>query len=147
MTALDLPRTSHDHAPDTVPRNTAQAIMRGARRRCPACGEGHLFKGYLGTVDHCAACGEAIHHHRADDGPAYITIMVIAHLFVPAVMVVYLAWRPSPVAMAIGFCIAAVAATLSLLPVAKGGMVGLQWARRMHGFDETAPERQPDARP
>ncbi len=142
MTAIDLPRTAPQ--PDAAPRNTTQAILRGMRRRCPACGQGHLFRGYLTTVDHCAQCGEAIHHHRADDGPAYITIMIIAHLFVPALMVVYLAWRPSPVAMAVWFCIAAAVATLALLPVAKGGMVGLQWARRMHGFDETAPERHPE---
>lgn len=142
MTTLDLPSTAP--APAVAPRKTMQAIARGMRRRCPACGQAHLFDGYLTTVDHCAHCGEAIHHHRADDGPAYITIMIIAHMFVPALMLVYLAWRPSPLVMAVWFCIATVVATLLLLPIAKGGMVGLQWARRMHGFDETAPLHHPE---
>lgn len=115
-------------------RSTASAMRRGARRRCPACGEGPLFQGYLQIRHHCPACGEAMHHHRADDGPAYLTILLLAHLMSPALLVVYLIWQPSVPAMLVGFLSVTLALSLILLPIFKGGFVGLQWARRMHGF-------------
>lgn len=142
MTAIDLPQTAQPEA--VPPRNTFRAMRNGMRHRCPSCGEGRLYQGYLTTVEHCTRCGEAIHHHRADDGPAYITIMIVAHIFGPALMLVYMLWAPSPVVLATGFCLATIAAVLLLLPVAKGGLVGLQWAKRMHGFDSTAPRRHPE---
>ena len=142
MTAIDLPETIDQSA--LPPRRTFQAIGRGMRLRCPCCGQGRLFKGYLTTVDHCASCGEEMHHHRADDGPAYITIMIVAHLFGPLLLFVYMRWMPSPVAMSVGFCLATIIAVLALLPVSKGGLVGFQWAKRMHGFDGSAPVREPE---
>ena len=142
MTAIDLPESAHE---TPLPqRKTGQAIARGMRKRCPSCGEGALFHGYLTTVESCAHCGEEIHHHRADDGPAYITVMVIAHLFGPLLLLVYIQWMPSPAVMVTGFGLATIAAVFLLLPVSKGGMVGLQWAKRMHGFDSTAPRRDPE---
>ena len=133
MSVTDL--SSHDSAMTTPPRPTRQAMMRGARRRCPACGEGSMFSRYLSVTENCTNCHEALHHHRADDGPAYITIMIIAHLFVPLLMVSFILWRPPVAVMLIGFLVAAVSASLALLPTVKGAMVGVQWARRMHGFD------------
>ena len=42
----------------------------------PACGEGPLMAGYLTVRDACPACGTELHHHRADDGPAWATILI-----------------------------------------------------------------------
>ena len=134
------------HAPDlaasteaAAERATGLAMRRGAMRRCPACGEGPLFRGYLTVRDHCPACGEALHHQRADDGPAYLTILVVSHLLTPLLLIVFLAWRPGVAAMLTGFLGAAVVMSLALLPVVKGALVGLQWARRMHGFGHGEP--------
>lgn len=123
----------------TLDRPTLQAMRRGALGRCPACGEGALFDGYLQVRSECPACGEALHHQRADDGPAYITILVVSHLLTPLLLAVFVAFRPSIPAMLIGFLGAAVILSLLMLRPVKGAMVGLQWARRMHGFgDEPA---------
>ena len=119
-------------------RPTGQAMLRGARGRCPACGEGRLFRSYLKVADHCPACNEAMHHQRADDGPAYLTILLVSHLAAPLLLVCYMAWRPSAMTMVLAFGLGAVVLSLLLLPVFKGGMVGLQWARRMHGFGHDA---------
>lgn len=121
------------------------AMLRGAMRRCPACGEGALFDGYLTVRDHCDHCGEDLSHQRTDDGPAYLTILLVSHLGAPLLLAVYMAYRPSPMALLIGFGLGAIVASLALLPVIKGGFVGLQWARRMHGFGG-APGR-PEAKP
>lgn len=115
-------------------RPTRQAMMRGLRGRCPSCGEGKLFRSYLKVADHCLDCGEALHHQRADDGPAYLTILLVSHLGAPLLLACYMAWRPSAMTMVITFGLGAIILSLLLLPRIKGGMVGLQWARRMHGF-------------
>lgn len=117
-----------------VERPTGKAMARGALGRCPACGEARMFKGYLTVADHCPGCGEALHHQRADDGPAYLTILLVSHLGAPLLLACYVAWRPSAMTMLITFGLGAIVLSLLLLPRIKGAMVGLQWARRMHGF-------------
>ena len=115
-------------------RQVKQAMLRGALGRCPACGKGKLFTGYLTVNDHCSNCGQELHHHRADDGPAYLTILFVSHLGAPLLLWVFLTYQPSPISMLIGFSVGAIVLCLALLPVIKGAMVGAQWARRMHGF-------------
>lgn len=126
---------SESLAPDTLDRPTKPAMLRGAMCRCPACGEGKLYKSYLKVNDHCPNCNEALHHHRADDGPAYLTILLVSHLGAPLLLAIFVAYRPSAMTLLTSFGLGAIVLSLLLLPVIKGGMVGFQWARRMHGFD------------
>lgn len=90
--------------------------------------------GFLKVADDCTVCGQELHHHRADDGPTWATIMIVGHVIVPGMLAVYTRWQPEPMLMATGFCIAAVAMSLYLLPRLKGLFVAIQWANRMHGF-------------
>ena len=115
------------------------ALWRGWRRRCPNCGAGPMMRGYLKVRDACPVCSEALHHQRADDGPAYVTILIVGHLLAPLLLIVYTKWRPDPVTMAVGFTLGTVALSLYLLPRLKGALVALQWAKRMHGFG-SAPD-------
>jgi uncharacterized protein (DUF983 family) len=110
------------------------AIWRGLRRRCPACGKGALFQGYLKVRDACPSCGEALCHHRADDGPAYLTILIVGHLMAPLILWAFVALRPDPLVLSGTFATGCVALSLFLLPRLKGAIVGIQWAKRMHGF-------------
>ncbi len=110
------------------------AMLRGWRRRCPACGEGRMFEGYLKVRPACPSCGEDLSHHRADDGPAYLTILIVGHLMAPLIMVAFVEFRPSPLVLASAFSAGCVALSLYLLPRLKGVIVGIQWAKRMHGF-------------
>jgi uncharacterized protein (DUF983 family) len=116
-------------------REIGSALARGLRRRCPACGQGALFTGYL-TVKHaCPTCGEALHHNRADDAPAWATMLIVGHLMVPLI----LAAREMPDvpvwAHSLFWPMVALGLCLALLPRIKGAVVGYQWATRMHGFD------------
>ncbi|WP_213396404.1 DUF983 domain-containing protein [Yoonia sp.] len=115
-------------------RPTKPAIMNGLRCRCPNCGQGKLFDRYLHVADTCPNCGEELFHHRADDGPAYLVILLVAHIIGFAIHFMWVAWRPDPWVMATVLSLGAVALSLALLPPMKGLMVGIQWARRMHGF-------------
>jgi uncharacterized protein (DUF983 family) len=118
------------------------AMRRGFAGRCPSCGEGKLFRAYLKVVDRCEACGEDMSHQRADDAPAYFTILIVGHFIIAGVLATEFVapeapfWIPSLLWSA-----ATLAASLWLLPRIKGALVGLQWANRMHGFG--GPEKQP----
>lgn len=116
-------------------RPMKQALLRGAVGRCPACGEGKLFNGYLKVRHDCPNCKEEFHHHRADDGPAYLTVLIVSHIVGPLILVIYMMYRPSAMTMLLGFSAAVIVSSLALLPIMKGGFVAFQWARRMHGFD------------
>ena len=121
---------------DTGERPVKPALLRGWRRRCPNCGSGPMMRGYLKVRDDCAVCGEDLSGHRADDGPAYLTILLVGHLLAPALHVSYVHWRPEPMTMFLIFAIGCTALSLFLLPRLKGAVVAYQWARRMHGFGQ-----------
>lgn len=115
-------------------RPLAQALRRGWRCRCPSCGSGPLLRGYLTVRDSCPVCAEELHHHRADDGPAYLTILIVGHLMAPMLLWAFVKFRPDPLVLGTIFSIGTVALSLFLLPRLKGMVVAMQWARHMHGF-------------
>jgi uncharacterized protein (DUF983 family) len=135
MSAPDQPQAALNPVDD---RPLFPAMRRGWRRRCPSCGAGPLFSGYLRVRDRCPVCGEALHHQRADDGPAYLTILIVGHVMAPLLMIVFTTFRPDPLVLAAFFATGTVALSLYLLPRIKGVMVAIQWARRMHGFGLSA---------
>ena len=122
---------------DMTDRPTKPAIWRGLRCKCPNCGEGDLFDRYLHVTDSCPVCSEPLHHHRADDGPAYLTILIVAHIIGPLMLWFFEAFRPEPLVFVSLFCVGGVSMCLYLLPRLKGVIVGIQWANRMHGFGRT----------
>ncbi|WP_309668374.1 DUF983 domain-containing protein [Tabrizicola sp.] len=126
--------TDHPTDAETSERPLKQALARGWRRKCPNCGAGAMMLGHLKVRDACPACGEELRHQRADDGPAYLTILIVGHLLAPILLFSFVRWRPDPLPLAITFSVATVALSLYLLPRLKGAMVGFQWAKRMHGF-------------
>lgn len=123
---------------ETLPddRPMGQAIQRGLRCRCPSCGEGQIMEGYLKLRETCPACGEDLSHQRTDDGPAYLTILVVGKILAPLLLMVYTVYRPEPWVTIALFSTGCVALSLALLPRFKGMMLGIQWSRRMHGFGE-----------
>ena len=126
-----------DHR-EAAPRALTPALMNGWRRRCPHCGGGHLFDGYL-TVRHaCDICGEELHHHRADDAPSWLTMIIVGHLVGPMMLTAYQLFDLPMWAHAVIWPILALTGVVILLPRVKGGIVAFQWAHRMHGF-ESAP--------
>jgi uncharacterized protein (DUF983 family) len=107
-------------------------LLRGWHGKCPRCGVGRLFASFLKMRSHCPACDLALEPYRADDAPAYFTILVVGHIVVPLVLAVErygdhpplwvhaLLWLPLSVVLA-----------LYLLPHIKGTVIALLWAHRM----------------
>lgn len=111
-------------------RAVGEGLKRGLMGRCPNCGEGRLFKGYLKVEPTCEACGHDNGAYRADDGPAYFTILIVGHLVVAPMLCFSFIWTwPIGAVVALSLSIVAVA-TLTLLPIVKGGFIGVQWATR-----------------
>ena len=115
-------------------RDAKTAMWRGWRGKCPSCGSGPILKSYLKVRDSCPVCQEELHHHRADDGPAYLTILIVGHLLAPLLLFVFETFRPEPMTLIAIFGIGTVTLSLYLLPRLKGGLIGYLWARRMNGF-------------
>jgi len=110
------------------------AVRLGWRGRCPNCGNGALMSGYLKLRDTCPNCAEDLSHARADDGPAYLTILIVGKVMIGLMLHVFIVYRPEPLVMAAVFTTGSAALALFLLPRLKGVIVGIQWAKRMHGF-------------
>lgn len=121
-------------------RDWQQAVGRGWLCRCPACGKGKLFKGFLKPVAACEACGEDLSHQRADDLPPYLVITIVGHVVVGGLLLAeqYADWSFTA-HMIIWPLLTLVLAPAMMQPV-KGAVIGLQWALRMHGFDGGKPD-------
>lgn len=143
--------TPRPATPDTGDRDTAQAMWRGVRQKCPACGTGALYGKYLKVADSCGTCGEELHHQRADDAPPYFTMFITGHVIIGALMTVESAYSPPMWVHIALWGPALLLMSLFLLPRIKGALIGLQWALRMHGFggseDEAIPEPVASERP
>jgi uncharacterized protein (DUF983 family) len=115
--------------------------MRGLSGRCPKCGQAHIFGGYLKVVESCPACAEPLHHHRADDLPAYLVILLIGHILVPIVCVVELKFSPPIwVSLSLWLPLTTILVFALLQPV-KGAVVALQWHLGLHGFEAARKAR------
>ena len=139
----------HSAEPHLEERDWRQAIARGLRSRCPHCGKGRLFRAFLKPVDRCETCGEDLHHQRADDLPPYIVITIVGHIIVGGLLLAekFAEW-PMWLHMTVWPLLTIILSFVLMQPV-KGGVVGLQWAVRMHGFggEPDRPERQPQPSP
>ena len=105
--------------------------------KCPKCGESQLLHSYLKVNHACDECGQDPTHSRADDGPAYLTILVVCHIAGFVLHWVYANFSPEPLFVALGIGMSTIVLALFLLPRMKGPIIGVQWAKRMHGFGQS----------
>jgi uncharacterized protein (DUF983 family) len=125
------PDRSAPALPYAPPDSFWTAVRRGMRNRCPVCGGGRVFDGYLTVVPACPDCGAPLGRLRADDAPPYFTIFIAGHLLVPPVLWIEKAYQPAMwIHMALWLPLFTIACILLLRPV-KGATVG--WMTRL-GF-------------
>ncbi len=112
------------------PRRLWASIRRSLRGDCPKCGGAKLFRSYLKQVEACPACGEAWSEVRADDGPAWLTILIVGHLLAPLVLPIALEDRLPLWLLILGLSLFSAALCLLLLPRCKGVFIATIWALR-----------------
>lgn len=101
------------------------ALLRGALGKCPACGQTHLFRGYLTVVDSCTNCDAPLGSVRADDAPPYFTIFVTGHIVIPGMFMMEKAYQPPDWVQAAVWLPTTLILCLGLLRPIKGATVGL----------------------
>ncbi len=107
---------------------TKTIAIRGLKLRCPKCNQAPLFGAYLKPVESCSSCGHNWSKVRADDGPAWATMLVVLHLLAPLFHFLIFKvdlpeWGPILVLGSLGLTL-----SLILLPRMKGLFIGLIWA-------------------
>lgn len=107
--------------------DTPHPVIAGISGRCPRCGEGRLFSGFLKYAETCEACGLDYPAEDAGDGPAVFIILIAGFIIVPLALALELAVQPPLwlhallwLPLALGLCVA-------LLRPLRGVMLTLQW--------------------
>jgi uncharacterized protein (DUF983 family) len=131
-------------AEQAEPRAIWRSIVRGLKGRCPNCGQGRLFQGYLTPLAACQVCGEDLSHQRSDDFGPYVTMVIVGHVVVTVVLFVMMNTTWSPWTILFVALLFTALLSIALLRPVKGAIIGLQWALRMHGFEGSANPDRPE---
>lgn len=75
-------------------RGTPSPVFFALKGRCPRCGRGRLYRGYLEVADSCTACGLDFSGHDAADGPAVMIMLLLGFIVAGLVAAVELLYRP-----------------------------------------------------
>jgi len=132
--------------PSALPASFWQALARGGLCKCPRCGQGRVFARWLKPRERCPICTLDLTPQRADDFPAYISMLVTGHLMAPLIIALSLDFDLGPIAMMAILVPLALVMMLGMLQPAKGAVIATQWWFGMHGFvKERLPEPAEDA--
>ena len=104
--------------------------MAGLRCRCPRCGEGRLFQGFLKPRAQCESCGLDFAFADSGDGPAVFIMFIAGFLVVGAALFVELRYEPPFWVHALLWIPAVLIVSLGLLRPLKGLMIALQFANK-----------------
>ena len=107
------------------------AMGRGLRGRCPACGKGRLFAGFLRVAPECGHCHAPLGLARADDGPPYFTILIVGHIVIPAMLIMQKTSDPPTWLLSTIFIPLTIVLALGLIRPVKGATVGLMLSFNM----------------
>lgn len=106
------------------------AIETGALGRCPRCGEGHIFQGFLTVRDHCEVCGLDYSFADPADGPAvFVQLFACVPGVIFIVMLEILARPGFWVHVAVGIPVLILTTVLPLRPI-KGWLVAAQYVNK-----------------
>ncbi len=125
-----------------LPQGWVAALVRGARGKCPRCGDAALFRKWLKPVDACSHCRQDWSLQQADDFPAYIGIFVVGHLLAPVVIAMISAGLSAWLTLAILLPVSIVMLIAMLQPT-KGAVIAFLW---WHGIGAFKQERREDER-
>ncbi len=119
--------TPPDHGSQHAPR---EPFATGLKGRCPRCGEGRLFDGFLALAPRCSACGLDFGFADSADGPAFFIITAVGFIVAGAALLVEISYSPPIWVHVVLWGPLVLVLCLGLLRPLKGVMVALQYANR-----------------
>jgi len=105
------------------------ACLRGFRQTCPQCGQAKLFARYLKPIETCPACTADYSAIRADDGPAWLTVLSLGPFLVPIAFGVAVSGWPALVTYPV-LAVLIIGSVLLLLPRMKGAFIAALYVSR-----------------
>ena len=119
--------------------NSVSPFRSGITGRCPRCGEGALYDGFLNVADGCTACGLDYSGQNSGDGSAFFIIMIVGFvvvglplalegMFAPPVWLHMVLWLPLSLIL-----------TLAMMRPAKGILIALQYKYGIHFESDDNP--------
>ena len=102
----------------------------GVACRCPRCGKGPLFEGFLSVAARCTACGLDLGKADSGDGPAVFIIFILGFLVVPLALLVESSFAPPMWLHLAVWPVVIVGGALALLRPMKGVMIALQYRHK-----------------
>ena len=102
-------------------------IGRGLRGRCPRCGEGHLFSGFLSLRPKCERCGLDYSFADSGDGPSVFVILIAGFIVVFAALITEILYQPPYWVHAVLWLPLVLVVTLAPLRMVKGLLIALQY--------------------
>ena len=127
--------------PDQPSSPPVSPLYAGLMGRCPDCGRGKLFRGFLGLQDRCAACGLDYGFIDSGDGPAVFVILFAGLVVVACALIVEVMYQPPFWVHAALWLPLILATTLGPLRLMKGLLIALQFH---HKAAEGRLERKPE---
>ena len=109
----------------------------GIRCKCPACGKGPLFKGFLSVVPECSVCGQDLRGYEEGDGPAVFVILALGAIVVGLALWTELRFQPPLWLHAVLWAPMIVLGALALLRPFKATLIALQFRHRREDYDRS----------
>ncbi len=110
--------------------NLGETVWVGVRGRCPCCGKGKMFDGYLALVPTCDVCGLSYDFADSGDGPAIFVMLLTGFIIVGAALYVEAVYQPPYWVHALAWGAAALILPLLLLRSFKGVLIALQYRNK-----------------
>lgn len=117
---------SHAEAQHAPQEPTSTGLMG----RCPRCGEGKLFSGFLSLAPSCSACGLDFKFADSADGPAFFIVTAVGFIVAGAALIVEIAHSPPIWVHVVLWGPLVLILCLGLLRPLKGMLVALQYSNR-----------------
>jgi uncharacterized protein (DUF983 family) len=110
-------------------------VRTGLRARCPRCGDGRLFVGWLKVAPSCPVCGLDLSWADSADGPAVFVILIVGFIIAGSALLVEVAYEPPIWVHIVLWGPLIIALSLGLMRVIKGVFIALQYVQTKRGAD------------
>lgn len=114
-------------------------IKRGLRLRCPACGKGKIYSGFLDVSESCSHCNLALKEHDAGDGPAYVVMSLMSVKIMVLALILEFTAEPPVWLHIIIWLPVTILGSLILLRFTKSLFIAMQYHHSIGTFNVTRP--------